>query len=125
MEKLALTIPTLFGDHHTTAVRNMLLQLPGVKDVTVRTAARVVEIDFDPKETVPESIESALAEQGYESDGQDLAYATSIRERRTRHTAAHEGVGDTLSFAERGPSFEGRALWPCPGFDPKPTMDEG
>ena len=49
MEKLLLSIPTLFGDHHTTAVRAILNALGGVSDIYVSSDAKQVGLSFDPK----------------------------------------------------------------------------
>jgi hypothetical protein len=48
MEKLLLSIPTLFGDHHTTAVRAILSALGGVSDIYVSSDAKQVGLSFDP-----------------------------------------------------------------------------
>lgn len=115
MDKLVLTIPTLYGDHHTTAIRQILEGVEGVQDVYASSAFKQVEISFDKNKTSSEKIEQTLAKAGYSTDEFETAYPTSIKERETRHTAAITGVGDSLSFAQAVP-FEGRPLWPCPGF---------
>jgi copper chaperone CopZ len=121
MEKLVLTLPTLYGDHHTTAVRNILENIDGVSDVYASSSFHQVSLSFDPKVVKKEAIETALADQGYRSDDPLLAYPTGVSERVTRHTAAHSGTGDSLAFAEATPSWEGRPLWPCPGMEYRST----
>ncbi len=123
MEKLVLTIPTLYGDHHTIAVRSMLESLDGVKEAYVSSAFNQVQVSFDEKKLSPEQIETYLAEQGYAADDPENAYAVSAGERINRHTAAFAGVGDTISFAQATTPYAGRPLWPCPGFTPEPSTD--
>jgi copper chaperone CopZ len=115
MEKLVLTIPTLYGDHHTTAVKEILGGFEGLKDVYISSAFKQISVSYDKKKLSPEQIETALAEAGYSTEEFETAYPTSIKERETRHSAAVTGVGDSLSFAQQV-SYEGRPLWPCPGF---------
>lgn len=123
MEKLVLNIPTIYGDHHTTAVKDILARLDGVQDSYVSSAFQQVSVSFDPKKVNPEAIRKALAEMGY-SEGEQLgAYATSIGEKVNRHTAALSGTGDTLAFAQATAAFEGRPLWPCPGLSYQSTKE--
>lgn len=124
MAKLVLSIPTLFGDHHTTAVKTLLEGLEGVEEAYVSSAFNQVQISFDKKKLSPEQIETYLAEQGYDATDPETAYAMSAGERVNRHTTALTGVGDTLTFAQPAVSFEGRALWPCPGFTPTSMTDD-
>lgn len=124
MDKLTLSIPTLFGDHHTTAVKVLLEDLEGVEDAYISSAFNQVSISYDKKKLSPEQIETYLAEQGYDATDSETAYAVSAGERINRHTAALTGVGDTLTFAQQAASFEGRPLWPCPGFTPASTTDD-
>jgi copper chaperone CopZ len=115
MAKLVLAIPTLYGDHHTTAVKEILEGLEGLKDIYVSSAFKQISVSYDQKKLSPEQIETALVEAGYSSDEFESAYPTSVKERESRHSAAVIGVGDSLSFAQNV-SYEGKALWPCPGF---------
>jgi copper chaperone CopZ len=116
MEKLVLTIPTLYGDHHTSAVKEILEGLEGVGDLYVSSAFKQINVSFDKKKLSAKDIESKLADMGYSTEEFESAYPTSIKERETRHSAAVTGVGDSHAFAQTV-SFEGRALWPCPGFN--------
>lgn len=121
MEKLVLTIPTLYGDHHTVAVRRILDGIAGVSDPFVSAAFRQVAFKFDPAKTSVAAIEKALAAQGYEPGVDDLAYPiqSTFAEEATRHTASISGTGTSLAFAEVTQVVQGRPLWPCPGFDPR------
>lgn len=123
MEKAHFDVPAMYGDHHVTAVRELLLALPGVDDVYASAGFRQVLVKHDPEVTTSAAIEQALADHGYQVGATEPAFATSPGERVTRHTAAHLGAGDTLSFANAVP-WEGRPLWPCPGFDVPPRIAE-
>jgi copper chaperone CopZ len=124
MAKLVLAIPTLYGDHHATAVKELLEDLDGVKEVYASSAFNQVQVSFDKKKLSPEQIETFLTEQGYDADDPETVNAVSAGERINRHTAALTGVGDTLSFAQATTPYEGRPLWPCPGFSPEPHTDD-
>jgi len=124
MEKLVLTIPTLYGDHHTTEVRKTLEGMKGIDDLYVSSAFSQISLSYDPKVVKPDKIRNALAEKGYGEDVEPVlvAEALPVGESTTRHTSAYTGTGDTLAFAETAPGWEGRPLWPCPGFEP--TTDD-
>lgn len=124
MDKLVLSIPTLYGDHHTTAVKQLLEGLEGVKEAYASSAFHQVQVMFDKKKVSPEQIETYLAEQGYDTSDPETAYGMSAGERINRHTAALTGVGDSISFAQALAPYEGRPLWPCPGFSPETTKED-
>lgn len=65
MDRLALTIPSLYADHHVTKIRQTLLQLNGVENVVASAAFKEIVIDFDPDKVSPDSILSALTLAGY------------------------------------------------------------
>lgn len=67
MENLILDLPTMYADHHTLQVRQVLLALEGVEEVYASSAWKQVMISFDPKKIKPTAIEKALAEAGYSS----------------------------------------------------------
>ncbi len=120
MKKLVLAIPTLYGDHHTVAVRAILAGLPGVSDLYVSSAQHVVSLSYDPKKINPEAIEKALAEHGYEVGTPEPTYVASLAsefEKSARYTSFIGGAGDALAFTEHTQVRDGRPLWPCPGFD--------
>jgi hypothetical protein len=121
MEKLVLTIPTLYGDHHTLAVQHILGELPGVSGLIISPAYHQVSLSFDPGKTTREAIEKVLADEGYAPGEGDLSFPiqTLFPEETTRHTATIAGTGAALAFAEVTQVVQGRPLWPCPGFDPR------
>jgi copper chaperone CopZ len=121
MDKLVLTIPTLYGDHHTVAVRRILGELAGVTNLLVSPAYHQVSLTLDASKTSRQAIEKALADQGYAPGEGELTYPVQTKspEEATRHTASVAGTGTSLAFAEVTQVVQGRPLWPCPGFDPR------
>ena len=70
MDKLTVDLPTMYGDHHVTEVREILLKLPGVDDVYASSAFQQVQVSFDKKKAPEKDIILKLAkEQGYVPDG--------------------------------------------------------
>jgi copper chaperone CopZ len=128
METKSFEAPALYGDHHVSEVRRILLELTGVSDVYASSAFQVIEVTFDPAKVKAEQIQSCLEEAGYlgeipmlietgiavEKKGDDSAF---------RHTAVYETVKSTVSFAQRV-NYSGRPLWPCPGMGPVKMIDD-
>lgn len=127
MDKLTVDLPTMYGDHHVTDVREILLKLPGVDDVYASSAFHQVQVSFDKKKTPEKDILKKLEDAGY-SGGMPIAKETGEAEKRNgdskafRHTAFYEQLED-ISFA-RKTNYSGKALWPCPGMGPLPSMEE-
>ena len=66
MEKVTLSIPTLWADHHVLAVRQVLGQVTGVTGVTASALYRDVQIQYDPAAVTPEALAGALSKAGYQ-----------------------------------------------------------
>ena len=47
MKTISFQIPTMFGDHHVTEVRRILLEAPGVEDVYASSGFQVIEVAVD------------------------------------------------------------------------------
>ena len=125
MEKLLLSIPTLYADHHTAAVRTILNGLKGLSEIFVSSAAKQVALSFDPKLIGSEAIEAALAEHGYATGDGEPVYPTSLAQAPSRHSSAIQAAGSALTFQQTAPGWQGRPLWPCPGLSYQTTvMDE-
>ncbi len=124
MERLILTIPMLFGDHHTSAVGRILAALDGVSDPYLSSASKQVALTFDPKVIQPRDIEAALAKHGYRAGDEEPMYPVSPGREPTRHTAAVATAGEAMTFQETAPSWQGRPLWPCPGLEYQPVDEE-
>lgn len=65
LKELDLTIPRMYGDHHTLVVQRTLRQLPGVETVRVNTARRRVQVEFNDESASQTDILNALEEAGY------------------------------------------------------------
>lgn len=65
VETIVLEIPRMYGDHHAMAVRQMLVQAPGIKDVWVSAAFQKVQIKFDPDVIQGSQIIMRLVDAGY------------------------------------------------------------
>ncbi|NUQ38781.1 MAG: heavy-metal-associated domain-containing protein [Caldilineales bacterium] len=129
MHTLSFTLPAMYGDHHVTEVRRILLALPGVSDVYASSSFQMAEITYDPAKVSQPALEEALARAGYlgdlalpvesgravsDSNGGKIYY---------RHTAAFAQTPHTVGFTQQV-SSPGRALWPCPGMGPIPMIED-
>ena len=120
MRTISFEAPALYGDHHVSEVRRILLELAGVSEVYASSAFQTIEITFDPEKIKAEQIETHLAEAGYLGEIPLLIETGIAVEKRDgegsfRHTAVYETVKNTVSFAQNV-EHNGRALWPCPGL---------
>jgi copper chaperone CopZ len=117
MERLVMNIPALYGDHHTSAVRRLLEPMEGVAEIFASPASRQLVVKYYPTVVTQEEIVTKLEAEGYVADAPEEAYALPLGERAGRHTAILAGTGEAMAFAEQSPTLQGRALWPCPGFE--------
>jgi copper chaperone CopZ len=72
MEKIVLSVPKMWADHHVLAVREALTALGGVEDVHASSAWKQVVVKYDPGKLEQSAIVEALAQAGYGTDGADL-----------------------------------------------------
>ena len=66
MEKVTFSIPAMWADHHTLAVREALGQVSGVQEVVASAMYKDVLVNYDPTVVSSEDLASTLAEAGYE-----------------------------------------------------------
>jgi copper chaperone CopZ len=127
MESLVVDIPAMYGDHHVIEVRRLLLEAPGVDAVDASSAFRSVEVRFDPDQTSAEALRARLDETGYLADldvplesGEPTIDQGADGKPYFRHSTSYEIAGTSTGFEQKiaPPS---RPLWPCPGFDMRPT----
>lgn len=128
METIKFETPALYGDHHVSEVRRILLELTGVGDVYASSAFQIIEVTFDPSKIKAEQIKARLQEAGYLGEIPILMEAGVAVEKKEgdgffRHTAVYETVKSTISFAQRV-DYGGRPLWPCPGMGPIRKVEE-
>lgn len=129
MKILSLDLPIMYGDHHVTEVRHLLLELPGVSDVYASSSFQVVEVEYDEAELGPDQIKAILSEAGYLGELPVTVERGAIGEREDgdkpyfRQSVAYEQTGRSIGFAQEVP-FAGRPLWPCPGMGPIKQAEE-
>jgi len=120
MQTMTLEAPALYGDHHVSEVRRVLLEIPGVQEVYASSAFRIIEVSYEPETVKPATINEKLEEAGYLGE-MPIAMETGIAVEKKdgdgtfRHTAVYESVKQTVSFAQNVQN-QGRPLWPCPGI---------
>lgn len=116
MEKLSLSIPAMYGDHHVLAVRQLLGALPGVEDIYASSAFKQVVVTFDPARVGAAAIEQALADHGY-APGVELPVPVwQPRHQEGPRFVVASGLAQMTSFQVPGlPSSGGPR--PCPGFE--------
>jgi copper chaperone CopZ len=133
MAKTTLELPNLYGDHHVTEVRRILLEMPGVEDVYASSAFRTVEVTYDPAQVNDLEIQVKLDEAGYLGEWSVPAevglapYARGGDESAFRHTAVYEATRLVVSFARTvpgGAASSGRPLWTCPGMGVIKKMED-
>jgi copper chaperone CopZ len=126
---LSLDLPTMYGDHHVTEVRRLLLELDGIDDVYASSGFQIVEIQYDEAKLDADKIKAALGEAGYLGDLQTTVEQGAIEDRENgnkpffRSSVAYEQTGRSVGFAQKVP-FSGRPLWPCPGMGPIKLVEE-
>ncbi len=65
MEEFEVEVPGLYGDHHTTAVQQVLAQVPGIKQVWASPAHHLIKVSFDPDQVGADAIVHRLARAGF------------------------------------------------------------
>ena len=115
MERLTLTLPAMYGDHHVTEVRRILGALPGVTEVYASAARQRVDVEYDAGQFDPSAIEGALRARGYatRADGQAPMLVSARTKTLTEYAV---GPGGIEQFVERVPAW-GAPLGACPGFE--------
>lgn len=122
MKTITIEVPAMYGDHHVSDVRRILLALPGVVDLYASSAFHLVEVQYDESKLTEENIHSALGEAGYLEKlpmPAETGVASHLRADQSqtyfRHTQVFEVMRDTVAFQQKV-SYSGKPLWNCPGF---------
>jgi copper chaperone CopZ len=92
MEKVTFSIPAMWADHHTLAVRAALGQVDGVKEVIASALYKDVLIKYDPEAVTADELAGALTEAGYE-----IAKAPQL----PTHPERIDDASDWFQFQER------------------------
>ena len=128
MDTITIDLPKMYGDHHVTDVRRILLAMPGVEDVYASSAFRVARARIDPATTSEADLRAKLEEAGYlgdqpiETEAWKTGTPAEVVDNPFRHTAALENVKG-VAFGQKVEET-GRALWPCPGMGLLQKVDE-
>ena len=130
MEKYTIDLPGMYGDHHVTEVRRILLEMPGVAEVYASSCFHVAEVTFDPSRISSDAIITRLDKAGYlgelavphETGEADIS--SDERAIFSRHTIAFQQTGRVIGFTQNV-AYTGRALWPCPGMEPMKSKEGG
>jgi copper chaperone CopZ len=129
MQTKSFEVPAMYGDHHVSDVRRILLGIPGVTDVYASSAFRVVEVTYDETKVNDLEFQTKLEDAGYMGEwsfhtesGKAVETANDTGH-YMRHTAVYEQVKQVVSFGQRI-GYQGRPLWPCPGMGPIKGMEE-
>ena len=128
METITIDLPKMYGDHHVTDVRRILLAMSGVEDVYASSAFRVARVRIDPAKVSEADLRAKLETAGYlgdemiEIEAWKTGTPADVVDNPFRHTAALENIKG-VAFGQRVEEAN-RALWPCPGMGPVQKMDE-
>ncbi|MCC6191554.1 MAG: hypothetical protein IT318_21215 [Anaerolineales bacterium] len=113
MERLTRELPSLYGDHHVTAARAVLLTLPGLTRVCASAAWLLVWVEHDPDQVTAEAVRQALAERGDTTGRQNLP---PVSARTSDLTDLAVGPGAAEQFVEHVPAWNSPDA-PCPGLE--------
>ena len=121
MEKVALNVPGMYGDHHVLAVRDILGRLPGVEDIYASSAFKQVVVKFDPAKAKPADFEGALSAQGY-GQNEEPAPAVVIETPAQRWQSGAQfvvasGIAESVRFEAPPMNWGAGGPRPCPGFE--------
>lgn len=120
MEKIVLDVPALYGDHHVSEARRILLELPGVNDVYASSAFHTIEVTYDPSKVNADAIQASLGEAGYMDElftpaETGVAVTAESGSEFFRHTTTYAQTRQAVSFTQRV-AYAGKPLWYCPGM---------
>lgn len=121
MKTKSFEAPALYGDHHVTEVRRILLEMEGVTEVYASSAFQIIEITYDEARINDLEIAVKLDEAGYLGEWTVPVEISTSPDQPVgqkpyfRHSTTYETVKQTVSFAQRV-NYQGRPLWHCPGI---------
>jgi len=101
MEKVTFNLPSLWADHHTLAIREVLSQVAGVQEVIASPMYQDVLIKYEPGTVTPDALAKILVAAGYE-----LAQAPQL----PTYPERTEDTSDWFQFQERVTETDKRDL---------------
>ena len=119
MEKVTLSVPGMYGDHHVLAVRDILGSLPGVEDVYASSAFKQVVVKFDPAKANPAGFESALSAQGYMNEVPWPEFTDEVKGHKQGGSqfVVASGIAESVRFEAPPVNWGAGGPRPCPGFE--------
>ena len=121
MNTVSFEIQSLYGDHHVSEIRRLLLLLDGIEEVYASSAFQMVEVTYNPEKVNDLQIAMKLDEAGYLGEWSIPEELGFVEESRiaggafTRHTAVFETINKGMSFSQKVDGSS-RPLWNCPGM---------
>ncbi len=76
MERITLTVPAMFADHHVIKVKQLLSPISGVENVVASSAFKQVLVEFDASKTSTEDLIKALTDAGYKPGPEEVVERT-------------------------------------------------
>jgi len=106
MKKLTIEAPSMYGDHHVTEARRILLALAGIKEVYASSSFHTVEVEFDQKAIAQDAIMAALKPTGYLEPlpvptEPDHVVAGQGNRDFIRHTTSIPQAGQAITFTQQ------------------------
>jgi copper chaperone CopZ len=121
MEKVVLSVPGMYGDHHVLAVRDILGKLPGVENILATSAFKQVVVWFDAAKVKPADFEAALVAEGYGvGAGQAVGPEVETPAQRWQGGAQFvvaSGLAESVRFEAPPVNWGAGGPKPCPGFE--------
>lgn len=77
MNRVTLSVPAMYADHHVLCVREALLKLGGVQQVVASSGRKRVTVVYEDGALTPGQIMSALAAAGYAPDQAPIVPVTA------------------------------------------------
>ncbi len=77
IQQESFSIPTMYGDHHVSRVRQIVTALPGITDIRASASRKKLTLKFDAGLVSVESISTALAQGGFAPGAQPVEAAGS------------------------------------------------
>jgi hypothetical protein len=65
MAHLTITLPTLQKNDEVYAARHVVLALDGVRSAEFNAETRILTVDYNPLQVIPETIEARLMQNGF------------------------------------------------------------
>ena len=87
MTVTTIDLPAMYGDHHVSEVRRILLDLEGVEEVYASSGFRAAEVTYNSKKLKKAEIVAKLEEAGYIGPSQKKLTYRPMRPMERAHTS--------------------------------------